>query len=193
MAHDRIQGQLHRISAFWKYLLSFRKRDWDLHDYPIRIRELKVDLNLDPARFKQARYVASIINWWVMGGTGDTRKEALQNLEKRFQSEKAQRFLDVKPLPRPGTHVPLEFASQEQVSKHDALSADFLRRVLGIESAWITDKTSLWHFFTTKTDEQLFARIKEIYGVDVSDIKSGNLTEIFDRITASQSADKPLH
>jgi hypothetical protein len=39
----------------------------------------------------------------------------------------------------------------------------------------------------------VYAKIRELYGVDVSDITSGNLTEIFDRIEASRSAHNPLH
>jgi hypothetical protein len=193
MAHDWTLKTLEKISALWKYCLSFRKRDWNLRDYPIRIRELKVDAGWDSARFKQARYVISVINWTAMDGIGDTREEAMDALEKRFQSEIVQRSLDLKPLPRPGTDVPIKFASQERVNKHSELSQDFARRILGLEWAWLSDESSLWHFTMNETDEQLIAKIKMIYGVDVSDIKSGNLSEIFDRIAASQSAHNPLH
>ena len=30
---------MERLIAFWKYLLSFQKTDWTLHDYPIRIKK----------------------------------------------------------------------------------------------------------------------------------------------------------
>lgn len=187
MPREWIDETRNKLSALWKRALSYRKSTWELRDYPVRIRELKVELNLDPTRFKQARYVASIINWWVMDGTGNTPEEALLQLKGNFEVQKFDRWMDGKPLPRPGTHVPIELASQEQINKHDALSADFLRRVLGVESAWITDETCLWHFLTTQTDEEVYDKIKEIYGVDVSDIKSGRLVEIFERIIASRA------
>ena len=177
------------VSALWKRILSFLKHDWELRDYPIRIRELQVDPAFQSRGFKSARYVASIINWWVMDGTGDTKAEALDNLSNRFQSEKTQRLRDGKPMPRPGTHVPIEFASQVKINEHAELSEDFIRRVLELEWAWISDQSSLGDFHTDETNDHLFAKIKAIYGVDVSDIKSGRLSDIFDRIAASQSRD----
>lgn len=178
---------LHQTRALWKRSLSYRKKDWQLRDYPIRFRKLKVDPTFDTDRFKQARYVASIINWWVIGGTGETTAEALANLDKTFESEKINRLLDAKPMPRPGTHVPLQFASQVGVNKHAALSEDFIRQILDLEWALITDESSLWDFHAQPTNDYLFSKIQAIYGVDVSDIQSGRLTEIFDRIAASRS------
>jgi len=42
--------------CFWKYCLSFRKRDWSLDGYPVRIRENQpLDLDLG-APFKEVRH-----------------------------------------------------------------------------------------------------------------------------------------
>jgi len=86
---------------------------------------------------------------------------------------------------RPGRSWPLEFAAQEQVNKHEALSADFIRRVLDLDWAWISDESSLWEFHADSDNSRLNAKIMEVYGVDVSDIQSGRLAAIFERIAQS--------
>lgn len=63
---------------------------------------------------------------------------------------------------------------------------DFVRRVLGLDWAWISDESSLGDFHDDKTNEALIAKVKEVYGVDVSDIQSAKLFEILDRIAASR-------
>lgn len=65
------------------------------------------------------------------------------------------------------------------------LADDFVRRVLDIDGAWISDESSLWDFHHKETNAALVAKIREIYGVDVSDIESGNLADILDRIAAT--------
>jgi hypothetical protein len=86
-------------------------------------------------------------------------------------------------LTRPGTKVPIEFASRVRIDKHSELEKDFIRRVLGLDWAWISDESTLWDFHTDKTNENLTKTIRHIYGVDVSDIPSGNLADIFDKIS----------
>jgi hypothetical protein len=54
--------------------------------------------------------------------------------------------------------------------------------VLNLDWAFISDESSLWDFHEAKTNEALIARIKEVYGVDVSDIESAKLPEILERI-----------
>jgi hypothetical protein len=77
-----------------------------------------------------------------------------------------------------------EFAPSDRINAHRKLAEDFTRRVLGLERAWISDESSLWDFHTETTNDAMFAKIKEIYGVDVSDVSSGRLYEIFERIAA---------
>jgi hypothetical protein len=91
-----------------------------------------------------------------------------------------------KRLPRPGTRVPLEYSSQDRVNLRSDLAQDFIRRVLELEWAWISDESSLWDFHTELTNDQLNAKIMEVYGIDVSDIESGNLSEIFERIASKE-------
>jgi hypothetical protein len=76
----------------------------------------------------------------------------------------------------------LEFASRKRVSAHPELAEDFTRRVLNLDWAFISDESSLWDFHEAGTNGALIARIKEVYGVDVSDIESATLPEILERI-----------
>ena len=83
---------------------------------------------------------------------------------------------------RPGLNGPLMFAAQELISANPELNEDFIRKVLNLDWAWISDESSLWDFHTDDTNEKMWAKILEVYGVDVSDIESAKLTEIFNRI-----------
>jgi hypothetical protein len=89
-------------------------------------------------------------------------------------------------MPRPGTHVPLTFASQERISANSALAREFLQSVLGVEGAWISDESSLWDFTMEDSLDDCFAKIRSLYGVDVSDVPGGNLAGILERIAQSK-------
>jgi len=86
---------------------------------------------------------------------------------------------------RPGVNAPIEFAAQELISVNTELSEDFIRRVLKLDWAWISDESTLWDFHTDDSNEKMWAKILEVYGVDVSDIESARLSEIFNRIAAT--------
>jgi hypothetical protein len=166
-----------QFRAAWKFCLSFIKREWELRDYPVSTREQEIDSTYSGTRLKQHRYLSFIVNWGL-GGAGDTQAEAFRELETAFETAKRNRPF----MPRPGTRVPIEFATQERVSAHPELAEDFIRRVLELKWAWISDESSLWDFHKDETNDALYAKIDEVYGVDVSDIKSAKLSEILERI-----------
>jgi hypothetical protein len=176
------------LITIWKRLLSYRKTQWEMNDYPIVTRQQEFTLELPP-RFTQHRYRALVLGWHI-DGTGDSKQEALANLETEFLRRRQMRIDEGEPPPRPGTRVPLEFASQARIDHHSKLADDFIRRVLhpvlGIEDVWITDESSLWNFHFDETNDELVAKIREVYGVDVSDIESEKLVDIFDRIEAAR-------
>ncbi|MGB7151730.1 MAG: hypothetical protein WBD45_21415 [Terriglobales bacterium] len=186
MSSNSVVEARNRLSAAWKLFLSLFKRDWELSDYPVVLREHEVDPNHAGNRLKPHRSSAAIVNWWVVTGGGDTEREALQELEKAFGAVKSERANAKERLPRPGRHVPIEFASQQRVNAHAELADDFVRRVLALDWAFISDASSLWDFHHAETNEALIARIKEVYGVDVSDIESARLSEILERIASTQ-------
>jgi hypothetical protein len=178
----RTRNRFHRL---WKFCLSFAKRDWDFGDYPVVIREQEIDPKYDGTRFQQYRYNAFIVGWGLPGA-GNNKSEALEALRKRFATAKVERRKVGKSLPRPGTRDPIQFASQERVSSHPELAEDFVHRVFGLKWAWISDESSLWDFHRDETNDSLIAKIKELYDVDVSDIQSGKLSEILDRIATKK-------
>jgi hypothetical protein len=175
-----------KTSAGWKWFLSLFKKDWEVSDYPISVREHEIDPSYVGTRLNQHRYTAQIVNWWVITGEGDTKAEALQELRKRFATTKVERTKDGKQLPRPGAHVPIEFASSKGVDAHAELVEEFIRRVLNLDWAWISDESSLWDFHSSDDNQELIAKINEVYGVDVSDIESAKLGQILDRIASSR-------
>jgi hypothetical protein len=179
---DRVRNRLHSL---WKLCLSVRKRDWELGDYPVVVREQEVDPKYDGTRLKQYRYSALVGDWGLLGA-GDTKSEALGELRKHFVTAKAERLRSGTSLPRPGTRVPVQFASRDRINAHSDLAEDFIRRVLGLEWAWISDESSLWDFHQAETNGALISRIKELYDLDVSDIQSARLSEILKRIATRQ-------
>lgn len=182
MSSVRLIRFSNRILAFWKWSLSFRTYDWKLSDYPVRIRKAEIDQSvIGGTRFRQLPYSAYIINWAVIG-SGDTPEQATENLNQNFESIKRECLLKGERLVRPGVRRPPEFASQANVSSNQELSEDFIQRVLGLEWAWISDESSLWDFHTDQNNDLLHEKIREIYGVDVSDIESAKLWEILERI-----------
>jgi hypothetical protein len=174
------------LTAKWKLCLSFTKSDWDLADYPTVIRKQVPDPGASDAREAPPPYSARIVNWWVMTGLGNTPEDAMQELAAQFARIKGDWQRDGKPMPRPGTKVPIEFAPSSRVYADPELTDDFICRVLGLDWAFVSDQSSLWDFHTGETNEVLIAKIKDLYGVDVSDIESGNLAAILDRIATGR-------
>jgi hypothetical protein len=177
------------LYAAWKYLLSFRKSDWELGDYPIRFRDFGVPPVQITERLKMVAWEARIINWPMMMGSGDTPEEALADLAKRFNERKASDD----PLPRPGCRVPLEeqidFAPDERITARTVLVADFLKRIFDMDyrKVWLSDQSTIWHLHypCDDEDEPILEKIRRIYGVDVSDLEDGIIADIIERIASS--------
>ena len=85
----------------------------------------------------------------------------------------------------------IEFASTAGVDRFQTISEDFMQRIFNLEPGeyLITDESSLRDF--TGLDEvelsDIQKRVLDLYGIDVSDIRSGNLLEIFKRIHSQKS------
>lgn len=188
LAYMRLVRFGKQLWAMWKWAVSFLSSDWELEDYPISIRRQDPDPDGpydNSPRFKLHLFAASITKWKV-DGFGDSGPEALCNLRSAFASRKAKLRDDGKPLPRPGTKVPIQFASQERVNAHPDLTQDFIERVLGLEWAFISDGSSLWDFHSDATNEVFLMRIKDTYGRNVEDIQSARVWEILNRIAETQ-------
>jgi hypothetical protein len=91
-----------------------------------------------------------------MSGGGNSKSEALEKLRKSLDWRKAEN----KKLPRPGTGLPIEFASRIRIDRHAELAEDFTKRVLGLEWAWISDQSSLWDFHVDEDHQVLVRRVR---------------------------------
>lgn len=184
-------GLAHRLYwqafALWKRLLSYRKQNWNLGDYPVIFRTQEIDPEPRQKRLQLQPQIAQIVNWWVCG-TGETPAEALANLEEVFRNVSTTREAEGKQLPRPGVSPPIEFASSARIEAVGDLSNDFIHRVLGFEWAMISDESSLWDFHSEETNSALIDKIRQVYGADVSDIESAKLCEILERIADQKPA-----
>jgi hypothetical protein len=75
-----------------------------------------------------------------------------------------------------------EFASRNRIDQHPEIERDFIRRVLELPWALITDESSLWDFHQDVTNQAFVEKIRAVYGIDVSDIPQGNIADILGRI-----------
>lgn len=87
-------------------------------------------------------------------------------------------------MPRPGQRLQLELAPTQRIAHHAELAADFFERILELnyDECLVTDESSLWDFHTEESNAPLHEQIWLASGVDVSDIASGNLVLIFERL-----------
>jgi len=84
-----------KLSSIWKFLLSFRKTQWRIEDYPLRY------CFQDNQEIDIPSYYVEIIGWKAMIGFGDSREQAYQYLSRKLED----RSLKFGFLPRPGTIV----------------------------------------------------------------------------------------
>ena len=117
-----------------------------------------------------------------MQGHGDTAEQALASLGKVLEERKSRGDR----LARPGTGLPLEFAATYRIEEHPDLARDFFRRILNLnyDECFISNESSLWDFHGADNNEHLNEKILLTYGVDVSDIESGNLADVFTRLVS---------
>ena len=172
------------LKAFFKRILSYRKRAWNFHDYPVRTAEYVQSNSSQDARWKPVRWSAQIVNWWQMHGHGETREEALSNLEACFRQYQAAN----EQLPRPGTSAPLQFASADLIQKHEGLAREFLERILNLnpDECFISDESSLWDFHNQETNEAYYNKIALLYDVDVSRVEGAKLGQILETIARAR-------
>jgi hypothetical protein len=107
---------------------------------------------------------------------------------RRGDGESSEEFLALQvgePLPRPGSYKAIEFAKSEKLEGYPEIEEDFVRHILDVEWAFLSDESSLWDFSSDDDLKELYERIRKRYGIDVSDIEGANLVATFDRIRRS--------
>jgi hypothetical protein len=157
---------------------SFFKSRWRFEDYPLDyINQGECPTNL-PERLQHKRWRADLTNWHYMYGTGDSKEIALADAKQKFDAMIASG----KKMWRPGTGPGIVFAATEVPAHYPELSNDFIQNVLGLEWAWLSDESSLWDFHSNEGNSEMYLKIGEVYGVDVSHVPDANLTGIFTEI-----------
>jgi hypothetical protein len=175
--------RFHRqLLAGWRFILSWRKKDWAFEDYPVSIVRQKSKAEETPEFAAVPRYRAEVVNWLGLCGTGNTTEAAVEDLRRNFSNACAHR----NSMPRPGAKVPIQFASTSRIDAKQDLADQFIWKVLELEWAFISDKSSLWDFTSDGTLDAYFAKIKDVFGVDASGVKSGNIAEILELIAAAR-------
>jgi len=85
----------------------------------------------------------------------------------------------------------IEFAPTTGVDKFRAISEDFMTKIFGFKPGeyLISDESSIYDFVDLEEREprDIDKEIQETYNVDISDIKSRNLLEIFKKIRDSKA------
>jgi hypothetical protein len=87
----------------------------------------------------------------------------------------------------------IELAPTTGIEAFVDIYEEFIERVFGFQPGeyLITDESSLHDFIGMEdfTLSDIHRTVQEVYGVDISDIKNGNLLEIFRRIQGRKSGE----
>ena len=158
------------LQALYKLIRSFFKTNWDFDDYPLITWK-----NRNACR-PDAAIRAGFFNWPGLAGFGESKQKAIDKLKESFHLYKESN----EKLPRPGTKVPLRYASTERIEKLERVAVDFFNNIIGINyyNCFISDLSSLYDFnlFNNTT----IRKIKEVYGVDVDD--DGFIVDVLEKI-----------
>ena len=177
MLHARAgrEGRGVMSNHFRKYLASFFKREWTLSDYPLRFSHQENPDN-DP---RMPSWVATIWGMQLVG-TGATKDAARIELQARFDAYKSER-----PLPRPGTRAPIQFADTAQVDRHGDFAFDFVERTVGVRPFFLSDQSSLSDFEGVTPTADVRAKIFEEFGVsEISETEP--LWKLLDRAASAR-------
>jgi hypothetical protein len=167
---------MNKIKAFWKLFLSYFKTNWKIEDYPLRCKILKNVV-------ADNKYYIQVINWWTLSGLGSTKEEALKSLRRNFEIQiKSKAY-----IPRPGTNVPIQFASSQKIDNNKDITDDFIEKILGFSTedpVFISDESSLYDFSEDGNLQTYSKKIQKIYGIDISNIKDGKISKIIEKIAS---------
>jgi hypothetical protein len=169
-----------RMRVWRSFLYSFFKSDWTFEDYPVHTSTWVAHALPNPFPWE-----AYIVNWPRMHVGGMNGPEAIEKLRKKFESY----VRDGAQLPRPGwqrgsqTNVP----PTERIAGHRKLKHEFLENIV-FPWALISDDSTLLDLDSDRASpEDLAERIRNYFGVNVSDVSHEKIVDIFDRIEAKRA------
>jgi hypothetical protein len=168
------------LLATYKYLLSFRKAEWTLDDYPIRLRQQATSVETPAVR----AWCAQIVNWWMLAGFGDTPEAALEDLRAHLEAKRSRGDA----LPRPGTKAPVEFAPGNELGRHGEFAYEFVERVVGIRPHFMSDQTSLADFCTPEEAADVHRKSALLFGIDTRGTFDEPLWKVLDLVQGTDGA-----
>jgi hypothetical protein len=175
-------AQYSRIIIAW--LASFVRSEWKPESYPIEIRTQD---GVPP----EAKWCARVLNWPGSIGLGPTKTEARAALLKRLREIAVKRQQEEKSMPRPGTGLPLEFASTTRVSREPALLEDFIMHVLGFthrDPVFISDESSISDFGDDDRITEIRNKIEEHYGISITESEPVFIADVLERVREKNKA-----
>lgn len=144
-------------------------KTYQFEDYTIKTGKLRY----------RPGYWAAIEEFSSLIAEGQTEEEAVHGLYLKFQERvnTLQSRGEPFPLPASGKRLPA-FAPNDQIEQLRPLVDDFWERVLGTSysTSFVSNESTLqvWeHHYVSGGQQELIARVKAIYGVDI--------TEFYDR------------
>lgn len=172
---NTLSNQL-RIAKSW--LASFLRSNWRPEHYPTTVQE-QVGVP------DEARWYARVLNWPGPIGLGPTKEEAYAALEANFRAIATRRLTEGKPMPRPGTGLPLEFASTVRVETDLGLLNEFITKALGFgpdDPVFISDESSISDFGDDERVREIRANIQDHFGLAVNQPEPVLIADVLETI-----------
>jgi hypothetical protein len=171
-----------RIAKSW--LASFLRGEWRPEHYPIVVRE-QVEMP------DEQRWHARVLNWPAPIGLGPTKQQARAALEADLHAIATKRQAEGKLMPRPGTRVPVQFASTARVGVDPALLIEFITKALGFgpdDPVFISDLSTISHFGDDERVREIRANIREHFGVTVDQEEPVLIADVLEAIRRRNQA-----
>ena len=150
-----------------------------------------MDVREQPGAPDEARWCARVLNWPGPVGLGSTQQQAHASLETNLRAIETMRRTEGKPMPRPGTVVPIMFASTARVEVDPDLLTEFITRALGFgpnDPVFISDESSLCDFGDDERVLEIRANIRQHFGVVVDQPEPVRIADVLDAIRDKHSA-----
>jgi predicted RNase H-like HicB family nuclease len=133
----------------------------------------------------EVRWCASVLNWPGPVGLGPTRDEARAALEANLHAIATERRAEGKAMPRPGTGLPIEFASTTSVHEDAELLSEFILKALGFgpdDFVFFSDESTIGDFGDDERVAEIRENIQEHFGVKVEEPEPVLIVDVLERI-----------
>ena len=136
----------------------------------------------DEVRFTAPAYVARVVNWT---GLDELRRHTRGSAQRPAQTVQRcmRKAFHQAAAGHPCAH---RICMAGRIAARRELADKFVRDVLCVDDAWLSDESSLWHFALGGSLDEFYAKIMLFYGVDVRDVSDANIAMILDRIAVDR-------